>query len=504
MNLKNVRYEKKRQTTTINSQVIETTSHHLYRISDNSEVEEFRAYEKEIVRLKETTTKKSNLSANTLNSYRTPVIKFIDFLHEAGVMGSETPLSLSHAYRAIMGYPEYIQRELPSNVTLEIETIRALMDNYRPKLSNNSVNIHLNAVEHYIKISERYARAAHTRLCRAMGVSPSHSQYQPLFEQVWNSTEISLSQKIYWQNHTALGGILGAHNIQAQKNQIFSRLPSDDSTIKDIVAITQEQIKQFLELKSLSDRDRTLYALLFASGLRISEALLLQLRHVDFTNRRIFLTSNVSKRGLTSEEVKLCDAWKGRKTLNDEVYLFGIAEEIFWESLDKLLSTAVTDDSHDFLFTYEKNSNRGRPFILTQRADEKRSHSNIVKRFKKALMEIGISKKALHGPHFARHALVYYLHYECPRLTKDEKLIFGYDAEDVRSLIGHVNYTSTINYKRDDSEKLSQEHNLSRDITRLNLDEQTAKLLKQKQLHLAEAKKIDKMLLRLKGHNNDI
>lgn len=500
MKLKNIRYETKRQTTAVNSRVIETTSHHLYRINDGSEIEEFRAYEEEIIRLAETTTKKQNLSANTLNTYRTPVIKFIDFLHEAGVMGSDTPLTLHHAHKMITSYPAYIQKELPNNASHEIKTIRELMESYRPRLGNNAANVHLNAVEHYIKISERYGRATHTRLCRAMGISPSESEYQPLFEQVWNSTEISQAQKIYWQNHTALGGILGVHNIQGETVQIFSRLPSDDSPVRDKVAITQEQIEQFLNQESLSDRDRTLFALVFAGGLRISEALMLQLAHIDFTQRRIFLTPNISKRGLTSEENKLCSAWKGRRTLHNEVNLFGVAEEIFWKSLDKLLLTMITDYSHDFLFTYEKNINKGRPFLLTQRADEKRSHSNIVARFKKALMEVGISEDLLHGPHFARHALVFYLHNECPRVTEDGELLFGYSMTDVGRLIGHMNHSSTEKYNRDNSEKLNQEHKLSRDIARLNLNEQQAKLLKEQRRHLEKAKKIEGMLLRLEAH----
>ncbi|WP_237298011.1 hypothetical protein, partial [Vibrio anguillarum] len=91
-----------------------------------------------------------------------------------------------------------------------------------------------------------------------------------MFDQVWNSSELSHSQKLYWQNNTALGGILGAHNIKGEMNQIFSRQPSDESHVRDKVAITQEEIETLLNQESLSVRDRTLYALLFASGLRIS------------------------------------------------------------------------------------------------------------------------------------------------------------------------------------------------------------------------------------------
>lgn len=500
MKLKNIIYETKRHKSIVNSHVIETTSHHLYRVSDGSEVEEFRAYEEEITRLPVTTTKKQSFSANTLATYRSHVIKFIDYLFEAGVMGTDAPLNLHHAYRMVMSYPTYIQKALPHNTPHEIQTIRELMEEYRPKLGNNSVNVHLNAVEHYIKISERCGRAAHTRLSRAIGVSPSESEYQPIFEQVWNSTEISLAQKLFWQNHTALGGILGVHNIHGETIQIFSRQPSEGSPVRDKIAITQTQIEEFLNQKSLSARDRTLFALIFAGGLRISEALMLQLKHIDFMQQRIFLTKDISKRGLTSEEQMLCSAWKGRETLNDEVNLFGVAEVIFWKSLDKLLSTMVTDYSHDFLFTYEKNINKGRPYLLTQRADKKRSHSNIVKRFKKGLVAIGISENLLHGPHFARHALVFYLHNECPRLTENGELIFGYNMTDVSNLIGHINYTSTIKYKRDNSEELGRQHKLSRDITRLNLNEQKSKLLIEHDALLEKAKKVHGMLLKLENH----
>jgi integrase/recombinase XerD len=500
MKLKNLTYETKHHKSFVDSCLIETTTHHLYRVSDGSEVDEFRAYEEEIARLAETTTKKQNLSANTLATYRNHVIKFIDYLHEAGVMGTDTPLNLHHAYRMVTSYPAYIQKTVPINASHELQTIRALMDGYRPKLGNNSVNVHLNAIEHYINISERYGRAVHDRLIRSMGISPSESEYQPIFKQVWNSTEISQAQKLFWQKYTALGGILGVQNIHGETSQVFSRLPSEDSPVRDKIAITQEQIAAFLNQDSLSDRDRTLFALAFAGGVRISEALMLQLKHIDFTQRKIFLTKNISTRGLTTEEQMLCSAWKGRNTLNDEVHLFGVAEEIFWKSLDKLLVNMVTDYSHDFLFTYEKNINRGRPYLLTQRADKKRSHSNIVKRFKKGLMAIGISKDSLHGPHFARHALVFYLHKECPRLTEDGELKFGYDMPDVSNLIGHVNYTNTVKYKRDDSEELGRQHKLSRDITRLNLDDQKAKLLAEHHALLEKAKKVNEVLLKLEAH----
>ncbi|MEZ8946789.1 tyrosine-type recombinase/integrase [Vibrio sp. 10N.247.311.12] len=290
------------------------------------------------------------------------------------------------------------------------------------------------------------------------------------------------------------------HNIHGQTNQIFTRLSTEDSPVRDKVNITQDEIELFLNQESLSDRDRTLFALLFAGGLRISEALMLQLKHVDFTERRIYLTKDINLRGLTTEEQALCKAFKGRRTLNDEVFLFGKAEEIFWESLEKLLLSMVTDYSHDFIFTFEKNANKGRPFILTQRADEKRSHANIVTRFKKGLAEIGIPDHLLHGPHFARHALVFYLHNECPRVTKDDELKFGYSTEEVSRLIGHVNLTSTANYKRDNSDKLSREHKLSRDITRLNLDDQQAQLLIKHDALMEKAKKVHGMLTKLENH----
>lgn len=61
MKLKNIRYETRKQITVVNSRVIETTSHHLFRVDDDTEIEEFRVYEEEIVRLADTTNKKKEL-----------------------------------------------------------------------------------------------------------------------------------------------------------------------------------------------------------------------------------------------------------------------------------------------------------------------------------------------------------------------------------------------------------------------------------------------------------
>ncbi|MFA0465156.1 hypothetical protein AB4458_28845, partial [Vibrio sp. 10N.261.45.F1] len=91
-------------------------------------------------------------------------------------------------------------------------------------------------------------------------------------------------------------------------------------------------------------------------------------------------------------------------------------------------------------------------------------------------------------------------HKECPRLTEDGELEFGYEIPDVSNLIGHVNYTSTVKYKRDDSEKLGRQHKLSRDITRLNLDDQKAKLLTEHHALLEKAKKVNEMLMKLEAH----
>ncbi|RQW62078.1 tyrosine-type recombinase/integrase [Vibrio viridaestus] len=502
MKLKYVSYKTEKLITTINDKIVETTTHKLFRISNNEEIIEFTAFASHLQQ--DTSGRGRTLSANTINSYREAVIKFIDYLHAAGIMGATGQVDLSYCRKCVMGYVDYIHREERLSISHHVAVIRELMKDYRPRLTGNSINLHINAVEKYITLSERYASALHTKMCREIGISPVENSYQPIFEQVWQSNEISLSQKKFWQQNTMIGGVLGIKNIHAKQHRIFDRVAVEDSKVRNKVEISQQQIEELLNLDSLSLRDRVLYALMFASGLRISEAILLQLCHINFTEHRIFMPQDsISKRGLSDEECRICSAWKGRHTLNDEVLLFGIAEDIFWRELNHYIKNQVTDYSHDFLFTFTKGPRVGRPLLLTLRADEKRSHSNLVKHFKSKLLEIGIPEKSVSGPHFCRHAQVHYLHNEAPRriIAPDgnERLVFGYPLEVVKSLIGHVNLTSTMNYERDVTEKAKMEHRNAREMLAMNLNEEKLNMQRIKNYHLAEARKIEHALTKLEN-----
>ncbi|CAK1903324.1 Tyr recombinase domain-containing protein [Vibrio crassostreae] len=504
MRLKNLIYKTENVITNVNGKVIESTTYHLYRKEDRQEVTEFTIFMSQL--LKHQTPTGEYYSANTVENYKCYVIKFLDYLHESGVMGAIDALELSRTKRITEKYPDYIRNEARRGTDHEILTLRALMEEYRPKLSGNSINMHLNAVEFYIITSEQYAVSAHNRMLRSMGISPHESEYQPLFEQVWQSKEISHYQKLKWQQVTMLGGVLGAHNNRTKRTQVFKREKTTPSPVRDKVCITQAQITLALSQGSLNHRDLTLYAFLFASGLRISEALLLQFCHIDFANRRIFLPPKINRRGLTQEEANLCSAWKGRETKDHEVLLFGEAADVFWKSLNSLLKNHITDFSHDFLFTFVKGAQVGRPFILTQRADDKRSHSNLVRDFKKTLLKVGISEDAVHGPHFCRHSLVFYLNKDAPRLVETPdgaKLIFGYPIEIVSRLIGHKSLSSTMKYKRDDAETVKDEHAKGRDAILNNLDRVQAEMNAQMHYHLTQAKKIQKNILRIGNKNND-
>lgn len=513
MKLKYVYLTEKPHINHVGKRIFESTSYHLYRKDDDMEIVEFCSYEQEMMK------NSKHLSANTLLAYRTGVIRFIDYLFGAGVMGADSQASLHHIYNVIYGYPKYLTKNLNSNYVGdeidvgitgfdEIDAIIELMDEYKPCLVNSSANQHLVAVTHYLGISERRAAALHTKTCREAGISPADEDYQPIFDGIWGSSQISYRAKLAWQEATLLGGILGAYNHQGIRAKIFERLPEVDADIKNKHTMSQAQIVELLNLPSLSLRDKLLYSFVHASGLRISEALLLQFRHIDMLRRRIFMKEEIDMRGLTLEERKLCKAWKGRHTDNDEVFLFGDAEDIFWKTLNTYLIQGVNNYTHDFIFTFLQGSRKGRPLLLVNMAKiNKRSLGNLENRYKAAQKEIGMNESEVYGFQMARHILVNFLLYDILRLVVQpdgsEILVSGTRVQTVRALIGHESIMSTKHYTRDKGDEVKAEYQAARKRLRFNAQGEQMKLIELETYYLMQAAKLNKQI-RLLGLSDAI
>jgi integrase len=488
MKLKYVELRTVRESHTIENVVVNDHSYALFQIDNNEDIAEFKAYEDDL--------NNSDRSANTINTYRQAVLKFIDYLYAANVMGTKSKASLHYVNKIVLSYRDYLVNK-PKNE--EAKVIIDHMKDYKPNLNNNSANIHLIAIESYLLSSEKKASAIHTQMCRAAGLSPSAKSYQPLFNGIWESKALSYSAKLKWQNNTMIGGVVGAHNHRGINSRVFKRFKTEDANIRSIVKISQNQISKLLSWHKLSLRDKLLFSFLHASGMRISECLLLQFRHIDFIEQRVFMSRNIDSAGLSMQELKLCKHWKGRDTVNNEVFLFGEAENIFWLTLNEYLKSDefVSDHSHSFLFVFSKGVRKGRPLLLVNKADiNARSVSNIEKKYKEAQSFASVSK--LYGFHLARHALVNYLYYEIPRIVDmpdgSIQLEIGLLPQTVRALIGHESINSTMKYSRDNAEKARAEFSAAREKINSNFPEEITILIDQKHKAMQTAISLDQKI----------
>lgn len=184
-------------------------------------------------------------------------------------------------------------------------------------------------------------------------------------------------------------------------------------------------------------RDKCLYALLLASGCRISEALQTLTDDIDLKEGRVYFRNPRRRRvtyyemGLSPQDVRSL-SFKGR--LMARAYLVEPYSRIFWMAYSNLLQSErymPTIDvrgfyvTHRFVFRSISGESKGRPLCLSC------NWSNIERDFKKSMRGVKGDVRV----HVLRHCYVTYL-------SQD----LGMDIERVRDLVGHISLSSTEKY----------------------------------------------------------
>ncbi|MBB2496467.1 site-specific integrase [Aquipseudomonas ullengensis] len=199
-----------------------------------------------------------------------------------------------------------------------------------------------------------------------------------------------------------------------------------------------------VEIEKMSNlRDRCLYALILASGCRISEALQLLTDDLDLEKKNVYFRNPRLRRcvyyemGILPHDVRGL-SYKGR--LTPLANLLEPYASIFWAEYEKLLHSAkympVMDDwceyiTHRFVFRSTRGRLKGRPLCLSE------NWSNIERDFKRRMG--GVAGRV--WLHSTRHSYVSYI---CNEVGYGENLGAGVDV--AREMVGHVNVDSTEKY----------------------------------------------------------
>lgn len=383
---------------------------------------------------------RKELAYATIKRYLEVVASFLDYLVEAKVFG--TPVSTACLNEAV-GY--YVQ------VRVKADRIRAEPDDSKDALVRwgkpivnslglNSVAPNPNmvaAINMFLRLSETLARTEWERAAY-LGLPLPSNEFQLVIREVDGFETLSLQERKALKQSSMLAnvqrlnpsgikrprGLKGPKQTQTKDDLDFPLL-----RMRDLVAAAR------------TIRDRLLWLLLAASGLRTSEVLALKWEHIDLQQQKVFVEDPNGFRH--SKDLPLAEKMRFKGRAVSDTYLFQPLRDEFFDALaDYLRTEYVAGAGHDYVFQdVRPGSDCGRP--MHELSDTARNRN-----FRRATERAGIAHPTPGETwtlHSLRHAYgVYMLNY----LPVPGG--YGLALNEVSKLMGHSSEKTTSHYARSD------------------------------------------------------
>jgi len=211
--------------------------------------------------------------------------------------------------------------------------------------------------------------------------------------------------------------------VKASRSRKEPRIP---------VVLTKEEVAQVLSV--MEGTAGLIAKLLYASGLRITEAVRLRVHDIDFGFKQITIRDGKGKKDrvtpLANNLVALLEMQLNKvKTLHDQDLQQGFGSVYLPYALAKKYPNAEFDLAWQYVFP-------SRNLAIDPRSNQMRRHhidqSVINKAIKRAVQQCGISKKV--SAHTFRHSFATHL------------LQTGTDIRTIQALLGHANVQTTMIY----------------------------------------------------------
>lgn len=368
----------------------------------------------------------NRFSKNTCAAYAIAIATFLDYISEAVQAENEKGFIFDTAklFDYVQLFPKYLSSA--TNTTNKNISEIAQRLNFTCPLSHSTEVSYIAAVNKYLVYSEEYSR----KINEVDGVNNSTELFKSIKRKIDSYEAFNINKDNVFSSVIA-GGAKIKNNVilkpskrgVAQKNIDNDKREFPISHVEKIISLNKDYLT------------KTIIALLAASGLRLSEALLLTFNDIDFVNRTIKI-KNPKLRKLedfnnyfTYEQQQELP-FKSRTTEN--VFLIHPFDNIFWDCLQKyLVQERLLTESHPFIFNV-KNSEV--PMIAHDR-----NLKAFTQKFKYKTCKILPDE---YSPHSLRHMYVSYLvnYFPC------ENGSFGLPIHKVQKIVGHTNLKSTEVY----------------------------------------------------------
>jgi integrase len=203
---------------------------------------------------------------------------------------------------------------------------------------------------------------------------------------------------------------------------------------------------QALFNSALNLRDKLIWMLMFGTGIRESEALRIEINHIDFKNFNIYIYDQSNSRFSKDKNIR----FKGRR-YSEIVFIPFIKKEFFLNLFTYFKNEYGFNMNHPYIFTILKGKNKGAPYFET--TDYSR-----IKSFKRALdrANIDLNKPDMLNktntnptPHSLRHSYAVFM-----KNFIKTKNGYGLDLDEVQQLMGHKKIESTSKYAFNEQLKL--------------------------------------------------
>ena len=403
--------------------------------------------------------------------YATVAARFIDYLYEVRVLGGP-PVSRAAVNDAI----DYYMALLKSGDQLSLAVgkreraryaegdqvreaaLRAVAKRLGIKpLATGSWDNTLAALNQFLRLcalleSEAKEIALLSGSIDKTLVSDAEWDYGPLLSAVDGATSFSAEEVQHLKNSTLLGGVIRFRGGELKRPKGLRRSMRQQSQMDVDSLDFPEQHFPALLSSATSWRDRALWTLLLASGIRRSEALNLQWSDIDFATQEVYvLDPHLLRYG---REVSLDEReqrFKGRTV--SRTYLRQPYRDWFFEYLSRYRKTEyrLPMDGNDFVFQYLVSPHYGRP--LYQATDETLNSA-----FTSAVKRAGIPGPPINPnyvwtAHSLRHSYGRSMLNDCQVLGQSRP---GLTESEVQLLMGHKNIASTRKYARLRSNRLQE------------------------------------------------
>lgn len=393
----------------------------------------------------------------TRKRYAEAVARFLDYLFEAGVMAG--PVAASHLNRVVDAFPLLLQ-DGSSKTAARIEAHRpevpeeqwlarvARALDWDPLLPNSLANA-LAAVNRFLKLSESLAREARER-AQLYGIQVRGDRVDALIQALDGHETLSRHEVARIKQNSLLGSVAKFVPTGIRRARRLRSATVRTTTDRRHLDFPLDALPRLIECAT-SWRDRALWLLLAASGIRLSEARNLLLDDIDLVEQQVYVFDPSGRRFALDDSDPASHRYKGRSM--SLTYLFSPLREQFFDALVQYLAheyvPSVASGKPRYLFQYVEATKRGLPLVNA-------SDSTLAKSFKRAQRAadvpcpVGAREWTVHS---LRHLYGVYMLNDFPLNPAEGE--FGLKLVEVQMLMGHQSIRSTQHYARSKHRRLA-------------------------------------------------